>query len=119
MGATESLSTTVDFVTVWQCIGCGRIEAPQPCIGVCQDRPVRFVAAAEYEEALARLQIAQQETGALENLMLRFTLTSPRDGKWERCYTTFQAEARRLLFELSTAGEAPRSVRRDSGEAEP
>ena len=37
MGATETLSTTVDIVTVWQCIGCGRIEAPQPGIGVCQD----------------------------------------------------------------------------------
>ena len=119
MGATESLSTTVDFVTVWQCIGCGRIEAPQPCIGVCQDRPVRFVAAAEYEEALARLQTAQQKAEALGNLMLRFTLTSPRDGKWERCYTTFQAEARRLVSELASAAEAPRGVQRDCDGAEP
>jgi len=119
MGATETLSTTVDIVTVWQCIGCGRIEAPQPCIGVCQDRQERFVAAADHEEALARLHTAQRKAAALESLMLRLTLTSPRDRKWERCYTTFQAEARRLLSEFASVREAPRSVQRDSDEAEP
>ena len=119
MGATEMLSTTVDIVTVWQCIGCGRIEAPQPCIGVCQDRLARFVAAADHEEALGRLQAAQQKAAALEGLMHRLTLTSPREGEWKTCYTTFQAEARRLLSELSSAGEAPRRVRSDSDEAEP
>jgi hypothetical protein len=25
-----------DYVKAWQCIGCGKIEAPQTCIGVCQ-----------------------------------------------------------------------------------
>jgi hypothetical protein len=119
MGATETLSPTVDIVTVWQCVGCGRIEAPQACIGVCEDRLARFVAAADHEEALARLHIAQLKAAALESLMLRFTLTSPRDRKWERCYTTFQAEARRLLTELASVDEAPRGVRRDSDEAEP
>jgi hypothetical protein len=29
-----------DYVKAWQCIGCGKIEAPQACIGVCQDRKV-------------------------------------------------------------------------------
>ena len=119
MDATETLSPAIDIVTVWQCIGCGRIEAPQPCIGVCQERQARFVAAADHEEALGRLQAAQQKAEALEGFMHRLTLTSPREGEWKNCYTTFQAEARRLLFELSTAGEAPRSVRLNSDEAEP
>jgi hypothetical protein len=119
MGATETLSTTVDIVTVWQCIGCGRIEAPQPCIGVCQDRLARFVAAADHEEALARLQAAQQKAAALEGLMHRLTLTSPREGEWKNCYMTFQAEARRLLFELASVAEAPRGVQRDCDGAEP
>jgi hypothetical protein len=119
MGVTETLSTTVDIVTVWQCTGCGRIEAPQPCIGVCEDRLARFVAAVDHEEALGRLQAAQQKAAALEGLMHRLTLTSPREGEWKNCYKTFQAEARRLLSELSSAGEAPRNVRRDSDEAEP
>jgi hypothetical protein len=118
MGATETLSTTVDIVTVWQCIGCGRIESSQPCIGVCQDRQARFVAAADHEEALARLQAARQKAAALEVLMHRLTLTSPREGEWKNCYTSFQAEARRLLSELASVRETPRSVSRDSDEAE-
>jgi len=24
-------------LNAWQCIGCGKIEAPQNCIGVCRD----------------------------------------------------------------------------------
>jgi hypothetical protein len=43
------------YVKAWQCIGCGKIEAPQTCIGVCQDRKVEFVYAFEHEEALAQL----------------------------------------------------------------
>ena len=119
MGATETLSPTVDIVTVWQCVGCGRIEAPQACIGVCGDRLARFVAAADHEEALARLQAAQQKAAALEGLMHRLTLTSPREGEWKNCYTTFQAEARRLLSELASVREAPRGVQRDCDKAEP
>jgi hypothetical protein len=39
-------------VMAWQCIGRGKIEAPQTCIGVCQDRKVEFVCASEHEEPL-------------------------------------------------------------------
>lgn len=37
-----------ETVKAWQCIGCGEIEAPQTCIGVCQDRKVDFVYASEH-----------------------------------------------------------------------
>jgi hypothetical protein len=29
-----------DYIQAWQCIGCGRIEAPQTCVGVCRDRKI-------------------------------------------------------------------------------
>jgi hypothetical protein len=48
-----------EVVEARQCVGCGRLEAPQPCIGVCQDRKVRLVDASSYEEALARLRRAK------------------------------------------------------------
>lgn len=44
------------YVQAWQCIGCGRIEAPQPCIGVCRDRKVLLVGKEEHEAALAEIQ---------------------------------------------------------------
>src|SRR5690242_9226410 len=37
--------------TAWQCIGCGRLEADATCLGVCQDRKVEVVSAADYDEA--------------------------------------------------------------------
>jgi hypothetical protein len=49
----------VEVIDGWRCIGCGRVEASRPCIGICQDRRARLVeldalvAAIEHAEALA------------------------------------------------------------------
>jgi hypothetical protein len=32
---------SAERIKAWQCIGCGRIEGAQPCIGICEDRPGR------------------------------------------------------------------------------
>ena len=32
-----------DYIQAWQCIGCGKIEAPQTCVGVCRDRKILLV----------------------------------------------------------------------------
>ena len=50
-----------DYINAWQCIGCGKIEAPQTCIGVCQDRKVQLVPLDEHEAALAEIQRAYGE----------------------------------------------------------
>lgn len=81
---------TVSYIKAWQCIGCGKVEAPRPCIGVCQDRPVELVDAASYEVALARIQL-------LESVLKRVVLTTPRNGEWERSYLAFQSQAREAL----------------------
>jgi hypothetical protein len=80
-----------EVVEAWQCIGCGRVEAPQPCIGVRQDRKVRLVDASSYEEALAWLRQAKWEAAALEGFVRRLALTRPRQGQWERSYKSFRA----------------------------
>ena len=53
-----------DYVKAWQCIGCGKIEAPQTCIGVCQDRKVQFVYASGHEEVLAQANHARHTMAA-------------------------------------------------------
>jgi hypothetical protein len=45
-----------DHVKAWQCIGCGNIEAPQTCIGVCEHHKVQFVYAFEHDRVLAELE---------------------------------------------------------------
>ena len=81
----------------WQCIGCGRIEAPQPCIGICQDRKVELVYASELVAAREEAQGAVQSSQALKALVRRLAWTTPHDGDWERSYRSLQQQARQLL----------------------
>lgn len=75
---------------VWQCIGCGRIEDPRPCIGVCRDEKAEYVLAKEHERAVAGLR-------ALAEIIARST---PREGEALRHWQALQARARDVLREL-------------------
>lgn len=92
------------YMSAWQCIGCGKIEGPRPCIGICQDRQVQFVYAADFEEMQARAQRLQRRTEELEVLVRQLAGTMPRNGEWERTYRALQERARRVL---APAADAP------------
>jgi len=77
-------------IKAWQCAGCGRIESQATCIGVCSDRPVHVVSAADYDALRA-------EMDGLRLFLRRLTLTSPRAGEWQKSYEALQARARELL----------------------
>ncbi|HEX6005035.1 MAG TPA: hypothetical protein VFZ14_13690 [Burkholderiales bacterium] len=98
-------------MTAWQCIGCGRIEAPQPCIGVCQDRKVEFVYAGDYDETLAELGRVRDQTDALAAFVRQIAHTTPRAGEWEHTYRALQERARRLLERLDSASAAEAAPR--------
>ncbi len=87
-------------IRAWQCIGCGRVEAPQTCIGICQDRKLEFVYALEYDHALARLELVSGQVSALLTLVRRLAWTRPRQHEWEHSYRALQAQARTLLASL-------------------
>jgi len=91
-------------IPAWQCIGCGRIEAPQTCLGICQDRRVEFVYAFELRETERELASAQRERDALSALARRLAWSHPRDDEWERSYRALQAQARELLATLKSDG---------------
>ena len=86
-----------DYVKAWQCIGCGMIEAPQTCIGVCEYRKADLVYAFDYELALAQAAAALQRADVLEGLVRQLACTTPRNGEWERSYRALQENARRVL----------------------
>jgi len=92
---------STDVIVAWQCIGCGRIEDPQPCLGVCQDQKVRLVYAKDHEKILVKLRGAEIETKMLEALVRRIALATPRAGEWERSYRWLQDEARRAVTALT------------------
>lgn len=91
-----------DYIRAWQCIGCGKIEAPQTCIGVCQDRKVLLVSMHDHEEALAEIQRTYGQLQDLQAVLSRLAMSTPRPGQWESSYRALQDEARRLLAAQAT-----------------
>jgi len=84
----------VETIKVWECTGCGRIDHPQPCVGVCQDRKAEYVRAIDYAELAGRVD-------DLEALLKRVAFTTPRDGQFETAWRALQRDARRLLLPLA------------------
>ena len=96
-----------DYIQVWQCVGCGRIEAPQPCLGVCRDRKTWMVGKGEHEQALARMRQLEQRIDALRMLLVRFVAATPRSGGWEASWRLLQEQARHALEADASGAAAP------------
>ncbi|MEW9570356.1 hypothetical protein ABQJ54_01185 [Rhodanobacter sp. Si-c] len=93
-----------DYIQAWQCIGCGRIEAPQPCIGVCKDRKVFMVGKDEHEHALAANTALQAQLERAHAMLLRFGQAEPKPGQWESSWHALQAQVREALATLADPG---------------
>ncbi len=85
-----------ETIKAWQCIGCGRLEAPQDCIGVCEYRKVEVVGAHDHANALHALEQAEERIAALEGVIATLARVTPHEGAWKECYLALQADARRL-----------------------
>ena len=79
---------------VWECIGCGRIDDPQPCVGICRDAKVEYVLAPDHDRAMA----------VLLDVVRTIASTTPRPGQAERHWKALQARARRALASLEAPG---------------
>jgi hypothetical protein len=95
---------TTDYIQAWQCIGCGRIEAPQPCIGVCRDRKILMVAKEEYESVCSERDQSRALVASAIAMLQRVARSTPRDGQWERSYRALQDQARDAIARLEGAG---------------
>jgi hypothetical protein len=80
----------VERVDVWQCIGCGKIEAPQPCLGVCRDRKAQLVYAEDYDALLA-------QADALRAVLRQIATVTPHEGECVRTWQALQGRARAAL----------------------
>lgn len=89
------------YVQAWQCIGCGRIEAPQPCIGVCRDRKVLLVGKDEHDAALAEIARLRGALTAAASRLSRFGNAVPREGQWEASYRALQVQVREVLASMA------------------
>jgi hypothetical protein len=80
----------VETIEGWRCIGCGRVDAPRPCIGVCQDKRVELVLAEDYAELAWRVQ-------QLEEALALIARTTPKPDRLDASWQALQARARALL----------------------
>ena len=91
-------------ITAWQCVGCGRVEAPRPCVGVCADRRVELANAADLDAAQRRIE-------TLATVVRQIAGTTPRPGRCIETWRALQARARAVLAidsdQPATAGTAP------------
>jgi hypothetical protein len=77
--------------TTWWCPACDRIEAPQPCIGVCVRRPEPMVASEMYDSVDAEaVAAAERARPLLRALRLAATVT-PRDGRYAETWAALAA----------------------------
>lgn len=90
-------------IKAWECVGCGRVEAPRPCVGVCQDRAVELVPEQAYRALREERDRLREDNAALRELALRLACTHPRDEQWESGYRALQQRARRLLGSIESA----------------
>jgi len=79
-----------DRVQAWQCMGCGKLDSDATCMGVCQDRKVVLVSAADYDAA-------QRQIDQLRLFIRQLANVSPRGDNWERSYKALRESARRLF----------------------
>lgn len=91
----------IEYMKAWQCIGCGRIQAEEGCIGICQDRKVELVYASDYAALQKQLESAQFDLAKLTAQMRQIVNTEPRNDGWERNFRALQDNARRVLNEVS------------------
>lgn len=87
----------IETMQAWQCIGCGKIDGPQNCVGVCKDRKVELVYAADYEALRKELESAQEVIALLAAQMRQIVHTEPHPQQWERSYRALQARARNAV----------------------
>jgi hypothetical protein len=113
-GEPEDAPVEVNRIKVWQCIGCGRIDDPQPCVGICRDEKREYVRAEEHDAAVAEMGV---ELDTLRQVARELAGTTPRDGEWERNYRALQQRARSALarlraHEVAFTRPAPRPPRK-------
>lgn len=100
-----------EYVTTWWCAGCGAIDAPQPCLGICIWRPAEWVNRTAYEPERSRAAAERDAERILVRLLRRAAFVTPRDDQWERNWRALHADAREALrASASLAALSPASA---------
>lgn len=87
----------VGRATTWWCEQCGGIDAPQPCLGICIWRHIKWVNADLYNHQRSRALALRHTELRLRALMQRLASITPRERYWKLGWRVIQAQAQELL----------------------
>jgi len=82
------------IVEAWGCPACGRIDAPQPCLGVCVRRPVLMADAAEARELESEAARQADVEASLASVVTLVAHVRPRAGQEPATRAALRARAR-------------------------
>jgi hypothetical protein len=86
-----------EIVAAWGCPRCGRVDAPQPCLGVCVRRPVLMTGAARLRELLTAAADAEAVGVGLSRVVALAARVSPRAGHQDATRAAMRERARAAL----------------------
>lgn len=87
----------VEVIEGWGCPRCGRVDAPQPCLGICIRRPGLVADIAEYREYAAEAQRLTEIDEPLAAFAHVVAGVRPRPGREQQTVESLRSRARRLL----------------------
>ena len=102
--AMDDLATWTERVEVidgWRCIGCGRVEASRPCVGICQDRRARLVELENFVAALEHAENSEARASSLESFVRLIATTHAKPGGAEATLNALQTRARAVLASVA------------------
>jgi hypothetical protein len=96
----------IEVIEAWGCPRCGRIDAPQPCLGICIRRPGTVADAREYRELAPRAERAAAADQALSGLARLILAVTPRPGREDATIAAVRARARHALDRMTVGAPA-------------
>jgi hypothetical protein len=90
----------VEIIEAWGCPRCNRVDAPQPCIGVCIFRPRPVTDAREYRRLAPRAEHAVTADRVLSGIARLISTVTPRPGHEEATLAAVRARARHAREDL-------------------
>ncbi len=99
----------VEIIQAWGCPRCGRIDAPQPCLGICVFHPRTVADAREYRQLAPRADQAVHVDQALSGIARIIAAITPRPGREEATTAAMREKARHTLDQIagSTTSTGP------------
>jgi len=91
-----------DVIEGWGCPRCGRVDAPQQCLGICIRRPGLVADVAEYREYAAHAQRVAETDRALSRFAHIVAGVRPRPGREQQTVENLRARASELLERTAT-----------------